>query len=454
MRILRPELKINPDDPFAEDRLSREPFATELTTLFQKVSDPLVLNLYAEWGEGKTTFIKMWQAALRQKGFQSIYIDAFKHDFMDDPFITIGSSIYAEVNDKFPKQKELLEANETFKEKAVSFGKKTFAFTAGLATRIATQGAVSGEDLGEVGNQLVKQSGDAIENYFKSKFDDSLEQSAFSQLKDQLKDLGAAIKEEQGYPLLIIVDELDRCRPPFAIELLEKVKHLFSVENVNFILSTNLRQLRNSIKSVYGADIDADLYLQKFVTLSTPLPKKEVSSGQPESYYSAFCAQLVRDYEIEGSYNKWNPADLSQLVTYYAVHFNLSLRQIEKAIRLLALHFASGKFSYMQIAVFIAVLGAIDSDSTNKIARKELGLSDLKIQFDISVFFEEQVECEQKSISTLKYLSPLLMLGFGTNQEFNSVDEKWRNSFSNEFWDISERDVPAIIAERMLRYKL
>ena len=453
MRIIRPELKIDPKNPFAQDRLYRESFATELTTLFEKVSDPLVLNLYAEWGEGKTTFIKMWQAALAQKGFNSIYIDTFKHDFMDDPFIAISSSIYGEVKEKFPEHQELLEANETFKERAVSFGKKTFAFAAGLTTRIATQGAISGEDWETVGGELAKQSGDAVENYFKSKFEDSLEKNAFSQLRGQLKELGLAIKDAQGYPLLIIVDELDRCRPPFAVELLEKVKHLFSVDNVNFILSTNQRQLRNSIKSVYGADIDADLYLQKFVTLSTPLPKREINQGQPESYYSTFCSHLVNDYEFEGVYNKWKPSDLSNLVSYYAVHFNLSLRQIEKAIRLLALHFASGNFAYMQIAVFIAVLGAIDSESTSKIARKQLGLSDLRKQFDIEMLFLERQQYEPEYSSTLKRLSPFLQLAFGTQEEFNSVDERFRNSFSNEFWNSNERDVPAMMAERMLRYK-
>jgi len=72
--------------------------------------------------------------------------------------------------------------------------------------------------------------------------------------------------------MIFIVDELDRCKPPFALELLEKIKHVFSVAGIHFILVTHLTQLETSVRYNYGTDIDARTYLQKFYNLIAHLP--------------------------------------------------------------------------------------------------------------------------------------------------------------------------------------
>ena len=114
---------------------------------------------------------------------------------MDDPFIAMSTSVYLEVSEKFKEHKSLLEENETFKEKAINFGKKGFAFTAGMATRLATQGGVTGEDLGAVGDDLAKKSGDGVTNYLRSKFENNLERDAFSQFREQLGGTGGCCEK-------------------------------------------------------------------------------------------------------------------------------------------------------------------------------------------------------------------------------------------------------------------
>src|SRR6185312_2313933 len=76
-------------------------------------------------------------------------------------------------------------------------------------------------------------------------------------------------------PLIIILDELDRCRPIFALDLLERVKHFFSVPGLHFALGTQMSQLENSVRVAYGANIDASLYLQKFIHLVFHLMNQE-----------------------------------------------------------------------------------------------------------------------------------------------------------------------------------
>ena len=76
-----------------------------------------------------------------------------------------------------------------------------------------------------------------------------------------------------GYDrLLIIVDELDRCNPSFAIKLLERIKHYFDNDRVTFLFSVNLAELQISIRKYYGEEFNASRYLERFFDIRIPLP--------------------------------------------------------------------------------------------------------------------------------------------------------------------------------------
>lgn len=80
---------------------------------------------------------------------------------------------------------------------------------------------------------------------------------------------------ENGAPtpkLVIVIDELDRCRPDYALSLLETIKHFFAVDGVHFVLGVNLKELQNSVRARYGVGANAETYLQKFVNLHYTLP--------------------------------------------------------------------------------------------------------------------------------------------------------------------------------------
>ena len=74
--------------------------------------------------------------------------------------------------------------------------------------------------------------------------------------------------------MVFIIDELDRCRPTFAIELLERVKHIFDVPNLVFAFGINRDELCSSLQSIYG-NIDADVYLRRFFDMEFTLPQTQ-----------------------------------------------------------------------------------------------------------------------------------------------------------------------------------
>jgi hypothetical protein len=87
------EIEIDENDPFKNDLLDREGEIKNLTSIVLNYDDPLVLALDAPWGAGKTTFVKLWQACLKQKGNQSICFNAWETDFSDDPLIVLVSEL-------------------------------------------------------------------------------------------------------------------------------------------------------------------------------------------------------------------------------------------------------------------------------------------------------------------------------------------------------------------------
>ena len=86
--------------------------------------------------------------------------------------------------------------------------------------------------------------------------------------RDKFKiDMGLLLKEigkEKELPLFILIDELDRCRPNYAIELLENIKHIFDIPGIVFIVATDSKQLSHSINAVYGSKFASEKYLKRF----------------------------------------------------------------------------------------------------------------------------------------------------------------------------------------------
>ena len=100
-----------------------------------------------------------------------------------------------------------------------------------------------------------------------------------------------SLDRESTGKVIILVDELDRCRPIYAIELLERVKHLFDTEGIVFVLGVDRKQLSHSVKALYGATFDAAGYLRRFIDIDYKLPLPQPGD---------FCSHLLDVYGVKG----------------------------------------------------------------------------------------------------------------------------------------------------------
>ena len=100
-------------------------------------------------------------------------------------------------------------------------------------------------------------------------------------------------------PIIIIVDELDRCLPPYTIKVLERLHHVFEgIENVIVIIAMDKTQIRKSLEKIYGDNLDIDRYLRKFISFDLYLDTGKASNffEKYEQYINLF---RVDDGEVE-----------------------------------------------------------------------------------------------------------------------------------------------------------
>lgn len=257
--LLPSKLEFPEENPFAQDRLSRKEEAERLTVLLAHCPTPLVLGLDAAWGTGKTTFVSMWRRHLKNKGFKTIYFNAWETDFINEPLVALVGEIGCLLPPKSRIAKKLTSATGLLLKKATPIAIRLL--TAGLIDIKSDDLRLDPEKIEEaLTDSAEKIVEEAIEQYQRHKD----EVAEFRNVLEQAVESAAA----DGKPLVFFVDELDRCRPTFAVELLERIKHLFEVPGVVFVLSVHREQLAHSVKAIYGHDFDAEGYLSRFFHLS------------------------------------------------------------------------------------------------------------------------------------------------------------------------------------------
>ncbi|WP_447879899.1 KAP family P-loop NTPase fold protein [Serratia fonticola] len=241
------------------DEYKRSDIANKIITLITSDIDTSPMIIDGGWGTGKTEFCYKLINLIKEKeiAYQVVYIDAFNEDHTDAPILTLLAAIVA----LLPKQERSSLISKALP--ALRFGLKT-TLKAG-ANWVLKQNT---EELAEDFQEAIKDSSNAaIDGTIEALLEDHIEsEKNINALKTALVEIS---KEK---PIIIFIDELDRCKPSFAISILENIKHIFDVDNVHFVLVTNTKQLEASIHHIYGHSVDAKRYLDKFVRFTLSLP--------------------------------------------------------------------------------------------------------------------------------------------------------------------------------------
>ena len=308
------DYSVSPTDSHALELLLSDPLKrNEAVFRFIKMIDTIDSNcsiaLDGNWGSGKTIFIKQVKLLMdfmnpqsnldndvRKRietssfrefayydSYSTVYYDAWANDNHDNPILSL---IYATIRSN---QSTL----DTEKKRSL------------LNTLGAIADAISGRSISDV---LKQAKGTSLLEELKS-FDD---------LHELVQDFIDSLIHEKGNRLVVFVDELDRCKPDYAIRLLECVKHYFDDERLIFVFSISLFQLQHTIKCYYGYNFDATRYLDKFFDLRISIPS--INYDHLFKYKFPF---------IESGYC------YDETCIRVIEYFSFSLREVERYMRLI-----------------------------------------------------------------------------------------------------------------------
>lgn len=337
-------MKIFPDDPVFVvgdvgfdgkdadgqplDVLGRKALGQKLTELVDRINQPMVIALDGGWGSGKSHFLKLWTGAhAKELGGKAevIYFDAFEHDYLDDPLVSLVSKLVVQGEAK----KWTAKALDKVKKSAMPLVKG--ALRTGLAFATTGISEATGPVVDAVVGKVGEMTDDQIGDFWKQ---ETGRIAAMGQFKKALEVLTQPKADgDAARKIVFIVDELDRCRPDYALSLLEIIKHFFAVPNVHFVLGVNLKELENSVKARYGAEIGATKYLQKFVSLTMHLPKHNEAQFMIVTASRAYFDSVAAGYIKSESLKERVRARLAKLMH----HQELSLRDVQRLVTCLAL---------------------------------------------------------------------------------------------------------------------
>jgi len=371
-------IEIDKGNPFKNCKLGREKYAQVLTSIVQNYSDGFVLAINNEWGTGKTTFIKMWEQHLKNEKFTTLHFNAWKTDFSSNPFIALISQL------GMLKKSKVDKVYKGFLEKSVIFIKK---LGPGLLKGLAKKHIDDSELL-----NLIKVGAEITADDLEKRMKKQLEvESDIDDFRTALKNLVG--KASSDKPIVFIIDELDRCRPDYAVAVLEQIKHFFAIDGIVFVLAIDKEQLGHAVRGVYGSDkINADEYLRRFIDLEYSIPDPE---------YKDYCAYLYDYFKFDEflASEKRMVSELSKeknhFINFASSFFSknkLTLRLLEKIFfraRIAMNLFKESEYTFPGVYIYLLYLKFSEEDFYKNIIDKKLTINELAAKIEKNIDFKQ-----------------------------------------------------------------
>lgn len=284
---------------YKNDQIGRNTDIHAFVDILNSLEDSCSIALDGAWGSGKTFFVKQAKMVLescspieskseyrdevktvwknyhsgKEPEFQAqlcVYYDAWENDNDGDPILSLVYSILQQVDEETPFPKD----------------NKIFEKVAALAD------CITGKSTTAVLESM--KSNSVLDDLRKSK---NIHRTIVGFL-DHLLD-------ERANRLIVIVDELDRCKPDYAVRVLEKIKHYFDNERITFVFAVNVQELQHTISSYYGSHFDSCRYLDRFFDLRIALPPANLqryyqSIDFQSDYYTVdfVCKKIIEKFHF------------------------------------------------------------------------------------------------------------------------------------------------------------
>lgn len=369
------EVTITNEKPLPPDIFGRERIAEQMCQLIVDMKAEAIspLALDGKWGSGKSVHAERMKKCFEDKHadkIKCIYWNASAEDYSENPLLSFIAFLYQHIE---KGEKKNFGANSI---KVLSNG--LFSGILNLANQASRKFVgIDAEELNDAIQSGMKKAEDASNDIVLTQFTNHLDGIAAesARLKAAEKLLLSVGGEKE---LIIIIDELDRCRPDFALKMLESIKHLFATENCKFVLVMNKESMASSVEHLYGLkDEAAKRYLSKYIKKDFLLPAAIDTNCKKFSCTKVYFYNLLNE-DCEEAWDG-NPL-LDELITRIIEINKIQLREVEKLVS--AIKFIQEAASKLEndirneyfdcISCFIAYLLTFKQDIIMKIISGEV----------------------------------------------------------------------------------
>jgi len=420
------DIEIVKDDPYKNDALGRKASGEALTEFVLSANDSVVVCVDAPWGQGKTTFLRMWEQHLKNRDIPTIYFNAWESDFSDDALVCLIGEISASIAE-LSKTGNESKARE-YLGKTKDIGAALLKHSIPVAAKVVTAGAL---DLDKVTEQALAGLAELIAKEQLEKYENS--KKSIKSFRETISKLARSITDpETPKPLVFIIDELDRCRPNYAIEILEKTKHFFNVDNIVFVLGADKKQLGSSIKAIYGEGLNVNGYLRRFMDFDYVLPPPDKGIFikylfRKYSFNEYFSKKNARGVQYEGDQSLKMFSELFEL-------YGLTLREQEHCCSLLSLSIKTTPENHQLFPLFLCfliVLKVKSPDLYRELITEEIGVFELLERFK-AVPGAAELLLTTYGTALEAYIVTCKIYRYGHEEITQRYREVIESSFSNE----------------------
>ncbi|MDE6443009.1 MAG: KAP family NTPase [Muribaculaceae bacterium] len=258
------------DVPFdsAKNDFGTERYVNGLIRFIERSSAPLTIALQGEWGSGKTSLMHKLQANLCGEGkpFIGIAINTWEFSMLATPemaVISILEYLIQALSGQDSETKKILSRLMKGFMKGVIGGLQEYA----KANTFGLSSAITGSLVGSIA-------------------DNEERKVSLSDLRKALTKAIAKSLETGKKGILVFVDDLDRLNPSLAVEILELLKNVFTLDNCIFILAIDYEVVVKGLKPKFGELTEKNerefrSFFDKLIQVPFSLP---VNSYKPDRF--------------------------------------------------------------------------------------------------------------------------------------------------------------------------
>ena len=393
---------IKNEDIWLKDKLGIKQHVTSFANILKQEKyvengTSKVYSISAEFGVGKTFFCERLADILEQDDIPVSMLNIWKMDFYDNPLVPL-----------------LIKLEETYSQQSETVRTKKFPNPHGLL-RVA-KSIITGINLDAqipgVGEMNI--NGEKMVNTNESLKQNSTQKSIYDEYKtfeEELHKIKSFLEnwaKSLERPIVVIIDELDRCRPDYAVKTLETLKHFFDIPGFVFVLAIDEVQLKSSVETLYGTK-NFDGYKRKFINNSFVLPEpdkvkfteylyaksgldhiiKQIENNQRDLVFRirrntyierSLPARISTEFQEElnkiKTYNQQQTSEsiIKRYFAAYSIRYKFSLRQMEQVFDRLVLFIknilANSLLFSPDLAVFLVCLHEFDLVIYTKLKQK------------------------------------------------------------------------------------